>query len=369
MAATPRTAIKDFDTSLKALLQTAFEVHDKAYGSMSSQQLWMVWANKFLAAYVKAKKPAGFHGMFTKFFLEHSDLVAVPIFHEVDEDVVVNDKWLRDTEFKKAPGAKAPSKSRAKRAAPEDSWSPAEMSRCAGYVVYFDTENPAYIAVSIPISEIYQCAIKLYKERGKKDPSCRTIPARLLHHLYAVLHNVLPDLAAGKEVVTRNCIMLDEFISKLVPTEGGTSESTGAGLQGIGKIMAQVMKAAGMPTSGIDESGINNMLGNALNENAITGMGKVVGEVIRSVQGATGGDGKEGKGPSDIGDVLGGIGKALQSDAVKSAVAETAAAAKDTASKLEATIPTTATVPTSDGVKPTLPLPSEGPSFDPAHQD
>lgn len=369
-ATTPtRPLIEDFDTSLKALLSTSFDVHDKVYGGMTSQQLWMVWSNKFLSAYTKAKKPTGFYGMFNKFFALHGDVIAVPIFHEVNGETVVNDNWLREDSFKDAPGAKVTSraKTRAKKPAEDAPISLNEMSRCAGYVVYFDTDNPTFTAVSIPISEIYQCAAGWYREKGKKDPLCRVILTRFLLHLYSIFHNILPDLEPRKEIITKNCTMLKDLLSRLTSSEDASTESTGAGLQGIGKIMAQVMKAAGMSTSGIDEAGINKMLGTALNDNSITGMGKVVGEVIKSVNNSS----TEGKGPSDIGNVLDGIGKALQSSTVKSAVSETAAATRETAAKLEASIPTAATVPGGDPptAKPSLPLPSDGPSFDPSNQD
>lgn len=355
---TGKASIKSFEASVKALLQTAFEVHDKAYGSLSAQQLWMIYANKFFTAFVKAKNPDGFHDMFMRFYTGRSKEIVSPIFIEVDDDTVVNDKWLRDDEIKPGPGIKIPSKT--KKASSEDTWSPAESSRCKGYVIYFDDTNPKLVAVSIPISEIYRAAMKLYREKGAKDTSCRTLPARVLLHFYSILHNILPDLDAGKETITTNCVALEDFIGKLTPTDGGNVEGVGAGLQGIGKIMAQVMKAAGMSSTGIDETNITNMLGTALNENAITGMGKVVGEVIKAVQGP--GEGKEG-GPQGIGDVIGGIGKALQSDAVKNAVTETAAATQKQVADLQATVPTASAAPAG----PTLPLPSE--SFNPAAQE
>jgi len=50
---------------------------------------------------------------------------------------------------------------------------------------------------------------------------------------------------------------------------------------------------------------------------------------------------------AELPDMLSGIGKALQSESVKAAVAETAAAAQKQAGDLMASIPTTATVPRS----------------------
>ncbi|CAH6418721.1 Hypothetical protein POVN_LOCUS441 [uncultured virus] len=337
--------IKDFDTSIKALLHTAFEIHDKAYGSSAAHQLWMVWANKFFTAYVKSKNPDAFHGMFLGFLSEYSKEIAAPIFLEKDDETLVNDNWLRDESVKKGPGIKA-SIVKEKKAS-SGSWSPSEMSRCKGAVIYFDNDNPKFVAVSIPLSDIYRQAVKLYKDKGDKDPSYSILPGKILLYFYSILHNVVSDAHPDKELITKNVKQLATFIEQLTPTEGTTSESSGAGFAGISKVMAQVMKSAGMDTSGISENGINSMLGNALNEKAVAGMGKVVGEVIKAVQGAT--SDTKATGPQGISEVLGNLGKALQTDSVKNAVVETATAAQQQSAALEASIPTAASVATTFG--------------------
>jgi hypothetical protein len=385
---------RNFNTAIRELLQTALKVHDEQYGNMSDkQQLWMVWTQKLLTAYTKTFAKVGngdgFHGMFVRFYTDNSKDITVPIFVEKEDgNVEVNDKWLRCTDQMKGPGIKLrPLDKNAKPSKPssEESWSPT-IGRCKGHVIYFD-DAPKHLAVSLPISEIYAIAMKLYKEKGSKDLACRTYPGKLLLYFYTVIYNVLPDFEEGKPIIEKNVKLLHDFIEQMTPTDSAV-EGTGSGLAGIGRIMSQVMKAAGINASGFDEKEIGRSLSGALTDGAINGVGKVVGALVKSVQG----DGKEA--PKDIGDVVSGLGRALQSDTVKDAIRETAVATSALTGQLSASIPTAdslagktsgvALAPTPAPAMPSikastftpaitggdkLPMPSDVGMFDPATQE
>lgn len=372
---------KEFDSAVRSLLQTTFEIHDRLHGSSSARQIWMVWANKFFAAYVKTKNPKGFKSMFLKFYVKNFKYIAVPIFVEKDgEDTQVSDTWLRDTELKEGPGYKPPSKTKTQGKESASSWSPTDL-KCRGYVIYFDEKTPKTICVSIPIGHIYQGATKLFKERGEKDPSCRLYPAKILYHFYSILHNILPDADNGRRVIDLNTKALADLIEQLSVNDSSSSDSNGSALSGIGKIMAQVMKAAGISTAGFDGKSIEKSLGSMINDTAINKVGEVVGQVVKSVKES--GEGKDG--PRGFGDILTGVGNALKSDTVRkiadSVSGETvkqveslvssipsgsseSATSSSSAASASATAPTPTPAPAS---VPQLPMPTE--SADPAGQD
>lgn len=321
--------LSDFDSSVKYLLEVSSEIHDKLHGNSSSKTaLWMSWTNKFTNAYAKKNQPEFFYSMFITFFNKYISNFSMPIFTKEtpESSVTVNDIWLKNEEYLPGPGFVQP------QIAVAGSWTPSE-ARCKGVVIYFN-DNEKFAAVSIPISEIYRAACKLYKREG--DANCKLYPAKVLIGLYSIIYYVLPDIIEQKIIIKSNIDELREHLEISSPASESAinQDNIGSGLAGLSKIMSQVMKSAGIDNSGFDENTLPKMLGGAINEKSINTVGKVVKEVVNAVSGPSEDGGKQ-----DIGSMLGKIGKALQTDTVKDAISGISEFTKKQNDELIATIP------------------------------
>lgn len=313
---------EDFDGYVRLLIQLGFEMHDKKYG-MNRQKIWMVWISQFYSLYIKGKNPDLFKEMFIRFYNKHQDVISTSIFEEKDDETEVNDEWLKDKKYLEGPGFKARQGPRKKKG-----WSPSD-NRCRGKVIYFDDDNPKRIVYSIPISEIYMTATQLYEERGEEDISCTAYPAKILMCLYGIFDEILPR---PNKQINDNLEILKDFVAQ-VSSRDNKDRSSGSGISGISKIMNQVMKAAGIEGE-IDGEKIARGIGNALDEKTVGNISRVIGEVTKAVN-----ENSPEGGPKGIEDVLGGLGKALQSNSVKEAVAETKDSVAKATASLQASIP------------------------------
>ncbi len=329
-----KAPLSDFDSSIRYLFETSLNIRNEAYGnSQNTQKLWVTWLTKFINIYTKKKNPDTFIPMFQTFFNENIDQFSLPIFEtEEDGSTKVNDNWLKHNEYRDGPGFDA---SNPPKKIVKNSWTP-DDSRCKGYVIYFN-DNEKFYMISIPISEIYNTAVKLWRERKEKNLECKTFPAKILLSLFSVVYHSLPDISDQKEILKSNIDKLQAHVDTLTPAGGGSS-NVGSGLSGIGKIMSQIMKASGISgSSSFDEGKIDNMIGKIANQNSIEKVGKVIGTVIETIKP------EEGSGEQqNIGGVLNKIGKALQSDTVTSAVTEVASLGKPSSESVDLinTIPT-----------------------------
>lgn len=294
------TMTKDFGTSIKLLYETALEVHEKAYGPMAEQRFWLKNLGKFHSAFIKSKKDDSFHPMFLKFYQLHQKELAKPILVEEKGGYRVKDSWFKaEGEKKKEP------------------WQTPSRRRCIGHVVYVD-DDPKIASVCVPITELYRCALKVRKEKGEKSESVISLPFRVLYYFYSIIYSVLSkDLFPEKEgVIAENCETLKVEVEAVAPGE----RSSGSGMGGLSSMLGQIMKSAGMEGD-FDEGKIGEVLGGALGGKGLDDIGKVVGSVFKAVKGG------EGDEPKDVGDILGRVGKVLQSDEIKGAITNTAVAA------------------------------------------
>lgn len=352
--------LSDFDKSVRLLTSTAFAIHDKLHGRAGAAQLFMSWISKFNNAYTKVGSPEPFHSMFVRFYRANSKVIASPIFVTDEEgDLGVSDRWLRSEAHLSGPGFDA-GKSKGKSKS-TDSWSTMN-SRCRGHVIYYNDDDKKTMAVSVPISEIYRAAIRLSKEKEGKDSTCDAYPAIVLLAIYRIFYHCIPDFIDGKKVLEANIRVLAEHVEQSTPTDADAADGSSAGpLGGIGKIMAQVMKATGMGGN-IDVSNIDTMIGNAVNEKSMGQLGKVVGKVVEAVTNATSKSSADGTG-GGIAAVLTGLGDALKSSDVQECIKEAAQFTSASVAGLSASIPTD----TSAGHTTGLQLPLE--TCDPGSQE
>jgi hypothetical protein len=287
----------NFDTSIKNFFELIFEIHDKKNGSMSSQKLWMIWANKFSNLYAKgvakAKNSEAFYEPFLNFYSENENDINKPIFTEnEDGNTLVNDSWLKNIE-------------NTKTKTNENDWSPSS-SVCKGKIIYFDNTDPKLKAISIPVSEIYNCSILLYKEKGEKESVCKTYPAKFLFCFYKIYGCLLPE----NENIKNNITQLYEHIESLTPIKN--TEGLNSNLGGVGKILSGVLSTAGIQN--FDTKNIDKLINTASSEQNINKMGNVVKEVMSVFSNSSNSTNTE--------DIIGNIGKVIQSPIIKEVIGD-----------------------------------------------
>jgi len=333
----------NFDKAVRLLVTTMQGVHDSLHGTRV-QKLWFTYVGKFLSAYMKADCPEGFHDTFRSFLDLYAEHMLKPIFYESEGQTLVNDGFLKVDRILPLPGtAMAVDADGVPVATPPatstkatGSWSPRDL-QCKGVVIYFRPSggefNPRFSNVSIGIGEAYQAAVKLYTTRQASDAKARSFPSKILLGLYAACYYVCDEADPRKAELQKNVCLLAELVDRISPTESG--DGVGDALGGISQIMASVMKQSGMGSE-INADGLKAALGSALTGGALENVGKVVGEIMKTVN--------EGEAPSDIGGVISRVGVAFQSESLRTMVAETAQQASD----LMATIPGMHMAPAAD---------------------
>lgn len=283
---------KQLDEQFNELVETCKDLHDDAYGSMS-ETLWMNRLTKLQAAYIKSKNPMGWAPMFLNFYALHSEVLSKPIFHEVDDEDKVNDEWLKDMENREG-GSSAPPSSRT-------GWGP-KTATCRGHVIYFNP-NPKYRAVSFALGEIYEVACDLSKKKGTKDVKKFAYPAKILYHLYAIWECVLSKEDPTWKQVSSNALVLKTFLDEVLPSDG--QEGLGSGIKGFSKIMASVMKNAGI-SSEVNTGELEKAMESTFQGDTVQTMGKVVSKIMSSI--TSGEEGKEGtESPDQVMDRLGDV--------------------------------------------------------------
>lgn len=284
-----------FDETIQKFLHLSFEIHNKAYGSSTNEKLWCTWTNKFMSLYAKANNPEKFYPIFIKFFNENEEYISKKIFEENSEgDIIVNDEWLKELPSIETNKSK--------------SWTPSS-SKCRGKIICLDSSNPKLSAYSIPISEIYNCAIKLYKDKGEKDSICKTYPAKFLYLFYKIYLFCLPE---HYEIIKSNVKMLEEHLEIITPTKNTSDMGASLG-GGLSSIINGVMESAGMKSDKNHGNTIETLINKINTKSNIDAAGKVIGEVMGIFKGET----KDGTSAENLAE---GISKVVKSETVINAI-------------------------------------------------
>jgi len=250
--------MEDLDTSIRGLLRVIAQVQNRSLDGVdfmkSSKPYWHICVEKFHAAYIKAKNPDGFRDMFAAFFEKHSDKFTEDV---IDEDGDINDTWLKNKEV-------LTKSSKKKKAIDEGAFSLRNIN-CRGEVIYFDESNEKIRNVSIPISEAYLGACKIYAD-GAKRGEYSPLPAQLLNALFNVMSFVCG--AEDMTAVNKNIKSLKEIIEQLTNGEESNS-SVGDTLNPLGNIVKTFTKKFGIDSGNLDMSNIEKTVGNIFNEDVM----------------------------------------------------------------------------------------------------
>jgi hypothetical protein len=253
------------DTNIRGLLKVISQIQNVSSaknGSFmggSSKPYWHICVEKFHAAYIKAKNPEGFHGMFHNFFAKHREKFVKSV---IDGDGDINDEWLKNKEILSVTSKK-------KKSSDEGVFSLKNIN-CRGEVIYFDETNEKIKNVSIPISEAYLTACKIYSD-GAKRGEYSPLPAQLLVALFALMSEVCDD--KYKDSVTDNVKELKDVVDQL--TNGEEETTTGSTLDGLGSILKKAQESFNLNLGDINASNIEEKVSSILDPN-ITGKFKTM---------------------------------------------------------------------------------------------
>lgn len=251
--------MESLDTAIKSLLRVINQIQLSSDGSSgldfmnSSKPYWHLCVEKFHAAYIKSKNPGGFVDMFNTFFEKHQDKFTEDV---VDEEGDINDEWLKNKEVLNSTVSKK------KKTVDSSSFSLRNI-KCRGEVIYFDESNEKIRNVSIPISEAYLHACKIYANGAKKG-EYSPLPAQLLLALFTVMMEVCDD--ESKSDVKSNVKALKDVVEQLTNGEE-QSTSTGATLDPIGGLMKKLTeKFGGGKDGGFDMGNLEKTVSGLFND-------------------------------------------------------------------------------------------------------
>ena len=227
------------DSAIRGLLRVITSIGNNGkIGSMdflkSSKPYWNLCCDKFHAAYIKARNPEGFRDMFYNFYDKQRENFTA----DVVSDGEINDEWLKHKEVLPLPGASTSSKK--KKSADEFGFSLKSIA-CRGEIIYFDETNEKIRNVSIPITEAYLAACKIYVD-GAKSGEYSPLPAQLLHYLYQIAFHVCDT--EDQDTMKSNVASLKEIVDSLTSEEETSGE--GATLDPIKGMMKTLASKFGL---------------------------------------------------------------------------------------------------------------------------
>lgn len=309
----------NFEDTLKQFFHLIFEIHDNAYGpSVYQQHQWMTRSQKFNNIFTKGwvKNKEKFYGIFMSFFSKERDNIILPILVDDGDEFKINDHWLKnytDDNTKIAWNTKLKNK---------------------GLVIFYDETDVSLAAISIPITEIYNVAIKLSHDKSDKFPLYLTYPPKFLKGLYSIFYSCLPEdvFDFEKEKLLKNISDLNEQIELHSPVTNSSSSNMGNGVNGIQNIVEKLVSASGLSNS-VNTNDIGNMIEKNFNDTAISKIGGVIHKVVENVKGEYDKD-------NSIGSLMTGISRTLQDTDIQNSISQVASFGTTERENLESTIPT-----------------------------
>lgn len=271
MSAEPEVVEKkpefSLDSSIRGLLKTLGSIAN--HGKMASMDFlktskpyWSLCCDKFHAAYSKARNPEGFRDMFYNFYDNHREKFTEEVVNEGE----INDEWLKNKEVLPLPGDKG---SRKKKS--DDFGFSLRSISCRGEIIYFDERNEKIRNVSIPITEAYLAACKIYVD-GAKEGEYSPLPAQLLYHLFSIIYHVCDT--EDQEVMKTNVDSLKEIVDSLSSEdESGSGEgSTLEPIKGMMKSLAGKLGLSGDASKLMEGDGIQKAISGIFSEDVTSKM-------------------------------------------------------------------------------------------------
>lgn len=296
------------DSSIRGLLKTisAIENHGKMGGIdflKTSKPYWNLCCDKFHAAYVKARNPDGFRDMFYNFYDAHRERFT----EEIVNDGEINDEWLKNKEVLPLPGSSASRKKKSD----EFGFSLKSIS-CRGEVIYFDEKNEKIRNVSIPITEAYLSACKIYVD-GAKEGEYSPLPAQLLYYLFCIIYHVCDT--EDQEIMKSNVESLKEIVSSLTSEDTGASGegSTLEPIRGMMKTLVNKLGISGDATKLMEGEGLQKAISGIFSDDVTSKMKSMWNTFSEKVKVDE---------TKDIGSLISTIGEAIKDPTLQSSLQE-----------------------------------------------
>jgi hypothetical protein len=138
-----------------------------------TEPYWVSCVRKLKTAYERVGDATPFKAMFVNFFETNTDALVTPVFENDDK---VNDAFFRDMDLRDPPCGKP------KKAAGVNN----------GHVLYY-CADPKIATVCLPISEIYNVALRKHRDAPSSNPKKKLLPTGVLLDFFACLYHSLPD--------------------------------------------------------------------------------------------------------------------------------------------------------------------------------
>jgi hypothetical protein len=324
--------LNTLDKAINELIDISLEINDK--NKNENSPLWNTHMSKFANTYTKILKNVSidpFYPMFIKFSTDNLSNLTEPAWDT--KTGKAGNEWLKSDKYLDGPGFISKNIVNS-----SDGFNPILNSRCRGHVIYYN-DNPEHYAVSIPISEIYNNAIKLCNKKDV-DAVSKTYPIKVLRALYSIVYHSLPDEIDSKKLVENNIKLVSDQLDKMIPNKQNTS-GNGNGFNGIGNILQQFAKAAGM--DGVNANGIDGLIGNFMKNDGIDKITKVITQVSGAVRSNIG----EGDDSADLGKIIGKIGNVLSQSDIQQTASSITTGINDSSNSIFST-----SAPATTGINP-----------------
>ena len=303
-----------FDLHLTNLLKVAIKIAGATNG-ISSTPVWVSWTSKFLQAYNTAKNPSAFHEMFMRYFNDNAGDLTTPIMGAGGR---VQDGWLRECKNVKNH---------------EGTWSMSGIQP-RGQVIYY-SNDPKFKSVSVPLTEIYLAAIKLYRDSKDKDMFAATAPSNVMYNLYSIYASLLPTSAPERSGIVANQESMRQALelSGVSDVNSTTNQSGGGALKDVKSLMRTVIERTGIDIPPEQADQMEQTVSTLMDGDVLSHITKVVGTATAS------GEGSDKGGNPDIGAILANVGQALQNSQVRSAISDVSIQSQKQADSLLNSIP------------------------------
>lgn len=292
----PNKNVDTLDKSLTYLFDTAHSIHHELYKNSSEPKYWKVCIDKFGIAYKKCGNEKGeeiFRKFFLKFYLKNPDFFEKPIFNVNKAE----DQYLRSEEYQEGPGYKQFLETTQMK----DSICINNTSYCKGCVIYA-SEKPELSIISIPVTEIYLCAVQLYKTG---ETTNKSFVFKVLLSLFSLMYHSVPE--KNKEKIFENIKMINEKVLSILPNESQETTS-GNGFNQIGDMISKFLKTS---------DGKQMSLENLISPKTVDMAKKALGEFVTNIE-----ESNKEEGGFNMGALTKGLNKTLQSETVGSVLGE-----------------------------------------------
>jgi hypothetical protein len=296
------------DSAIKGLLKVISSISNNGKLGIdfmkTSKPYWNLCCDKFHAAYIKARNPEGFRDMFYNFYDSHREKFV----EDVVSDGEINDEWLKNKEVLPIPGSSSGKK---KKTSDEFGFSLKSIS-CRGEIIYFDASNEKIRNVSIPITEAYLAACKIYVD-GSKNGEYSPLPAQLLYNLFLIIYHVCDT--EDQEGMKTNCLSLKEIVDSLT-SEDEVNDGTGSTLEpikGMMKTLADKFGLSGDASKLMEGDGIQKAISGIFSDE-VTGKMKNMWSTFQ--------DKVKIDESKDIGSLINNIGEAIKDPSLQSTLQE-----------------------------------------------